>query len=166
VWGVAFNHDGTRLASASADGRVCLWNIETHKSECQDMEMDTAEVRSGVFSLDGRRLALVGVDRTVHLWEVPWEGQTGQRLRPPLTGNNAVTYSVAFNHNGTYLATASADNKVRLWETKVDVVDFKGWQRRACNIINRNLTAHEWKKYIGQNTPRARTCLDPLLEYE
>ena len=165
VWGVAFNHDGTRLASASADGRVCLWNIETHKSECQDMEMDTAEVRSGVFSLDGRRLALVGVDRTVHLWEVPWEGQTGQRLRPPLTGNNAVTYSVAFNHNGTYLATASADNKVRLWETKVDVVDFRRFLKKNFLIqgVGTGLIKMSYLGNTGWRSKRASTaCIAAL----
>jgi len=39
-----------------------------------------------------------------------------------------------------------------LWDVGLEV-----WQARACRIANRNLTAEEWKGYLGEQ-PYRETC--------
>jgi tetratricopeptide (TPR) repeat protein len=65
---VAFSPDGRRLASASNDQTVRVWDAATGK-ELLTLKGHTGRVFSVSFSPDGRRLASAGFDRTVRVWE-------------------------------------------------------------------------------------------------
>ena len=64
------------------------------------------------------------------------------------------------------LASGSSDKTILLWD-----VDLESWQRRACRIVNRNLTRAEWAQYFNRDpvtydTVYAKnlTCPDLPLE--
>jgi WD40 repeat protein/serine/threonine protein kinase len=111
VFRVAFNPDGSRLASASFDGTVKIWDTE-NSQEVRTLKGHTAEVRSVAFSPDGSRLASASDDRTVKVWDSA-SGQEARTLKAYSFG----IPSVAFSPDGGRLISANSDWGVRLWDS-------------------------------------------------
>ena len=65
---MAFSPDGTRLASASGDGTVKVWDAATGQ-ETLTLKGHTGAVTSVAFSPDGTRLASASWDATVKVWD-------------------------------------------------------------------------------------------------
>jgi hypothetical protein len=65
---VAFNADGSRLASGSWDNTVRVWDVDTGE-ELLALREPAAHVSSVAFSPDGSRIAAAVEDSTVRVWE-------------------------------------------------------------------------------------------------
>ncbi|HEV3259802.1 MAG TPA: WD40 repeat domain-containing protein [Gemmataceae bacterium] len=109
---VAFSPDGKRLAAASYDRKIHLWDPATGKEVLQ-LVGHQDRVYSVAFSPDGKRLASASMDRTVRLWDAA----TGKEIRL-LTGHENTVLSVAFSPDGKVLASGSVDGTVRLWRAE------------------------------------------------
>jgi WD40 repeat protein/serine/threonine protein kinase len=109
VWSVAFSPDNRRLASASEDGTVRVWDIANGR-DILPLRGHTDKLLSVAWSPDGRWLASAGHDRSVKLWDA-----AGGKLIRTLTGHTHWVESVAFSPDGTRLASASRDGTVKLW---------------------------------------------------
>ena len=68
---VAFSPDGPRLASASKDRTVRLWDPASGE-ELLILRGHEDDVSSVVFSPDGMRLASASEDKTVRLWNAAY----------------------------------------------------------------------------------------------
>jgi WD40 repeat protein/serine/threonine protein kinase len=79
VWSVAFSPDGTRLASASIDRSIKLWDVATG-DEVLSLRGHTGGVLGVAFSPDGNLLASAGRDGTVRIWDAsPWPHSSPMR---------------------------------------------------------------------------------------
>ncbi|MFE1028338.1 trypsin-like peptidase domain-containing protein [Streptomyces sp. NPDC058818] len=109
VQSVHFSPDSRTLATSSyIDGTTRLWSVRTHE---QLASLD-AGAHWTAFSPDGRTLVTGGFQSSsVHLVDV----RTHRRL-DTLDAVNKSIYSVAFSPDGSTLAMASGDGKLRLWD--------------------------------------------------
>jgi WD40 repeat protein len=111
VWSVAFSPDDKLLASASEDGSVRIWNVQT--GNCIHVLKDhILPVRSVAFSTDGRLLATAGEDGRARVWEV----QSGKCLH--VFGKHRIkVYRAVFGPDSRFLAVAGwDDNIIRVWD--------------------------------------------------
>jgi WD40 repeat protein len=107
--GLAFSPDGKRLASASWDNTVKVWDTADGRLICK-MQGHSRAVVAVAFSPDGRRLASGGEDRSMKLWDADtgWETLT-------LAGHDDGITAIAFSPDGRRLASASLDGTVKVW---------------------------------------------------
>jgi len=69
VSSVAFSPDGSRLASASLDRTVRIWNVERGVS-VRVLEGRENRLRGVAFNLKGDLLAAAGVEGLLKIWDV------------------------------------------------------------------------------------------------
>jgi WD40 repeat protein len=114
VTSVAFHPtDPNKLLATYQDGIVQLWDIA--KSESIPLRADGGWVLQGVFNHTGSWVATAHEDRAVRLW--PLAALDSQRqVRPqPLRGHEAMIFAVAYNSDGTKIASGSSDGTARIW---------------------------------------------------
>ncbi|EGU72931.1 hypothetical protein FOXB_16560 [Fusarium oxysporum f. sp. conglutinans Fo5176] len=64
---VVFSHDSKKVASASNDKTIRIWNAET--GECERvLKGHSREVNSVVFSHDSKKVASGSIDKTIRIW--------------------------------------------------------------------------------------------------
>jgi WD40 repeat protein len=122
VLSVCWSPDGTRLASASADGTVKVWDREKEQ-EVLSLRRPTRGVSSVCWSPDGTRLASASDDETIKVWDA----HTGQE-QLTARGHTAPVYSVCFSPDGRRLASASGvwDQQKQKW-TSGEVKVWDAW---------------------------------------
>jgi WD40 repeat protein len=108
---VAFSPDGTRLAAASWDGTVTVWDVGSGRAVLT-LRGHPEGVNGVAYSRDGRRLASAGkgAEGIVAVWDAD-TGQELLRLRGP-----AGLACADFSRDGQRVATGGVDGTVHLWD--------------------------------------------------
>lgn len=156
---LTFSPDGKYLASAGCGeeqdtcvaGVIRFWDVVSKAPIGAPITAHGASVVSIAFSPDGMTMASSAYDGSLLLWDVSTP-QSPRSITPLIHDHTVPAWSIAFNSEGSILASGSADRTVRLWDVRVE-----SWRNRACGLINRNLTAQEWKQHLGGN-PYHATC--------
>jgi WD40 repeat protein len=148
VGAVAFNKDGLLAVADNHrlgdDNAVIVWDpVRRAKLHVLSQE----ETVEGVaFRPDGRQLVAAGAT-TVVVWDVASSERAGV-----FPGRVAAATGLAVGRRGEVIAVPGDDGAVVLWNAEP-----RSWQRLACAVANRNLTADEWRQYLSPE-PYRPTC--------
>ena len=114
VGDVAFSSDGKRVAT-TADGIVRVWDAGSGK-ELLTLPVEDSPALIGVtFSPEGKRIASVGGNQYPYLRV--WDAATGKVLLNSDLGHSSAINRVVFSADGTLAATASDDQKAKVWDS-------------------------------------------------
>lgn len=104
--------DGKTLAGAGDDGNLYLWDATTFAE--RKISIPGSRLMSVTFAPESRRI-VVGDNRgLIRLYD----NLAGTLIRT-LPGHTAEVETIRFNHAGNFMATASKDRTVRLWNMNV-----------------------------------------------
>jgi WD40 repeat protein len=111
---LAISTDGRRLATASKDGTVRLFDLESGERlaliDAHDGGADCA-----AFSPDGLLLATGGRDHAIRLWDVRDSHAVTDAPCAQVDGHTRAVLTLAFNPAGSLLVSGAGDNTCRLW---------------------------------------------------
>jgi len=110
VLALAWSPDGTRIASASDDETVQVWDVSTG-NEVVTYRGHSSWVKAVAWSPDGKFIVSAGADTTVQVWNA-------------ITGRNTLIYrghprivaTVAWSPDGKHIASGGYDQTVQIWD--------------------------------------------------
>jgi WD40 repeat protein len=117
VYAVAFRPDGERLASASFDHTIKIWDVNAGRVVRTFLGHED-KVLALAYSADGRQLASAGLDGKVRLWDT----STG-RATASLTSRNACVQGIAFTPDGRRLIACGEAGIAEVWKTHEGVLE-------------------------------------------
>ena len=115
---VAFHPNGTMVATGSLDRTVRMWDVRQGQA-VRVLTGHRGRVSSLAFSPNGQFLVSGGKDAQLFVWDIP-AGKQHTTLPWSGRGTAAASHSevraLSYSADGTVLASATTDRRVRLWD--------------------------------------------------
>ncbi|CAH0482217.1 unnamed protein product [Peronospora belbahrii] len=121
---VAFNPQGSLVATGSHDENVRLWDVRSARTVAVIGAHQEPVVSVEFHPTDGSLLVTAGYDGLVRVWDVA----SRQCMRSIITEPAAPVGSARFTPNGRYVLSSTLDSTLRLWDYMRDICvrSYKG----------------------------------------
>jgi WD40 repeat protein/energy-coupling factor transporter ATP-binding protein EcfA2 len=106
---IVINPKGTIMAGAGNDGSLFFWDLKNNYAEKVFYKNNKGLTAVG-FTRDGKNVVIGDLAGLVRMITTD-----GAQRGGPLSGHTSGIEQIVFNHAGTFMATASNDKTVRLW---------------------------------------------------
>lgn len=146
VWSVVFNAEATKIAAASSDEVVKLYEVGSDEKG-SELTGHAGGAMDIAFLEDGASLAVVDRTGQLHLWDV----KTERRLSKPVRAHNKASWRLAVHPDGVQFATSGDDGNAKLWNI------FS--RSEACRMAGNALDDLRQLQYLGE-TEKAVSCSD------
>lgn len=172
IWCIAFNHQGTSIATGSDDGIARVWSVntpqlqqlmvhgktQTHVNIIKDLETKKelvakvigADVRVVGFSKDDQYLATASADRTGRVWEISSGREVARWV------HDGMVNGIAFSSDGENIFTVGAEGNGWSWEWKKNAIEYA---RMHHEESVKTITYRSDGKLLASLTPNSATVL-------
>ena len=147
VKALAFAPHEALLATAGADGSVRLWQLPSGAPSPVQMSENRGGVECVAFSADGTRIASGITHKDGFMGELTLDRKkraeiqirdcrSGKIVRT-LAGHFGEVLALAFSANGQWIASAGADNAIRVWDTETgsELFSFRGHTDAVTSVL-------------------------------
>lgn len=124
-----FSHDGSMVLTASADGTVAFWNVETGERMGVPIRHSGPVMRAH-YSPDDRQVIVVGRDKIARLWGVSSRFPLSEPWR-----HSRDVYEGHFSPDGTQIVTSAADDAARVWRIPQPPLPIPLWFTRFLGCV-------------------------------
>ena len=147
---VAFNSDGSMLASANSSGQIQIWQNTNGKFEPLKT-LKKQQPYSIAFNPQGNLLSVATVNNVYII-----DTASGEEVsRIPHKG---IVYNVSFSSDGTKLATASLKT-IQFWDVStLQKLRTANLIETACSHLIWNFSSSEWNAMFGGDQPYKKLC--------
>lgn len=120
---VAFSLDGKYVRSADHYGNIGCWQYDSGTELGTSAAQDTDTTCEAVCFSSDRKQYAIGREKTIQLGSL--EGSDEAHIEKRCSLEAAIT-ALTFSHDGAYLASASKDQKIRIWDVEscTEVIHF------------------------------------------
>jgi chromosome transmission fidelity protein 4 len=140
---VTFDPTGSFVTVSCSDGIVYLYSVSTEEPELvrkidgviRILDTDNEATSRAAWHPDGRAFAVATGTREI----VVVSKDDGERQRSFSGGHMGDITALAWSPNGAILASAGADGKIILWETKTQKVITRSVIRIHCKFMRANI---------------------------
>jgi WD40 repeat protein len=114
------------LASAGADGKVCLWASDRDGPPAAVLVGNEGAVNAVAFLPGGRTLVSAGDDGTIRIWDA----EAGRLAQVPIDGRSGPLQALAVAPDGR-VAVAGGDGSIHIWDPRtarhvLGLLDLRG----------------------------------------
>jgi len=112
ITSIDLSPDGTKLTGAGIDGNLYVWDIRNNFSSSKyQILKDQEDIMAVSFMPDGRGIVIGDEHGIVRIFD-------SGVVRRVLSGHTSQIEQIKFSFSGQFMATASKDGSVRLWNLK------------------------------------------------
>lgn len=155
-----FSKDGKFLVTASLDNTVRVLRVNTVEESVEQVGCEQHKDGVVAVKFSGEKIATASLDATAHLWNMDSNGNISSWKS---LQHKSPVVAIDFSSGGDYLATASADGIVKIWDTngscgeEVALIDLKTYVRAvsfssdgrylAVTSLKNKARVWEWKEH-------------------
>lgn len=130
IWSISFSPDERSLVSGSSENLLARWDLPDRGNQpgapvslapSQVVAEHTAPLWSSALSPDYTSLALASDNGAIHLWNLTSVGGMREWEDRKMSAHLGAVRTIAFNRDGTLLASGGEDRQIVVWDTQSGV---------------------------------------------